>query len=66
MKTDFNNFGVLSTKAAAPSCSWWADPTLQGNREAFQKRLVDEELRMMSQGKFAGRGRTHDKGMTEK
>lgn len=65
MKTDFNKFGVLSTKAAAPSCSWWADPTLQGNREAFQKRLVDEELRMIG-SKFGGRGRSHDKGLTEK
>lgn len=65
MKTDFNKFGVLTTKAAAPSNSWWADPELQQDRAAFEKRLVDEELRMMG-GKFGGRGRTHDKGMTEK
>lgn len=60
MKTSFNNFGVLSTKVAPPSSSWWADPELQGNREAFQKRLVDEELRMVG-SRFGGRQRIIDK-----
>lgn len=67
MKTDFNKFGVLTTKAPAPSSSWWADPKLQQDRAAFEKRLVDEELRMMGGGgKFDGRGRTHDKFKGEK
>lgn len=66
MKTDFNRFGVFGAgKSIPPKDSWWAAPELQGNREAFQKRLVDEELRMIG-SKFGGRGRTHNKGMTEK
>ncbi len=65
MKTDFNRFGVMTTKAAPPAHSWWADPELQQNRELFQQRLVTEELRMLG-GKFGGRGRTHDKFKGEK
>lgn len=60
MKTSFNNFGVLSTKAAAPSSSWWALPELQHDRAAFEKRLVDEELRMVG-SRFGGRQRIIDK-----
>lgn len=66
MKTDFNRFGVFGAgKSIPPSSSWWTEPELQHDRAAFEKRLVDEELRMIG-SKFGGRGRTHDKGMTEK
>jgi hypothetical protein len=42
--------------------SWWADPEVAGNREAFQKRLVDEELaRMNGNQRFGGSKQTHDK-----
>lgn len=63
MKTDFNRFAVLSTKADPPKNSWWADPKLQRDRKAFEQRLVTEEIRMLG-SKFAGR--THDKGIREK
>jgi len=65
MKTDLNKFGVLTTKAAAPANSWWTEPALQQNRAAFQQRLVTEELRMLG-GKFGGKGKMFDKGLTEK
>jgi hypothetical protein len=65
MKTDFNRFGVFDTNAAPPATSWWADPNLQSDREAFQKRLVDEELRMLG-GKFGKAGKMYDKGLKEK
>ena len=61
MKTDFNRFGVLSTKPDAPKDSWWTAPELQGNRSAFEKRLVDEAIRMMNFGKFSGTKQTHNK-----
>jgi hypothetical protein len=66
LKTDFNRFGVLTTKPDAPTKSWWADPKLQHDRKAFEARLVEEEIRMMNVGKFAGRGHMFDRGLREK
>ena len=35
--------------------SWWADPQLQIDREAFQRKLVDEEIgRMNGNARFGG------------
>ncbi len=64
----FNSMGgaLGVPKQIAPKDSWWTDPKLQIDREAFQKRLVDEEFRMLG-GKFGSRGaKTHDKGLKEK
>jgi hypothetical protein len=66
MKTDFNRFGKFSTAPDAPSSSWWATPELQGDRKAFEKRLVDEAIRMMNFGKFKGHAHMFDKGLKEK
>ncbi len=45
----FNSMGgALSVPKSKPAAdSWWASPELQHDREAFQKKLVDEEIRML-------------------
>lgn len=53
----FNCFGLFSAdKKQPPSESWWTRPELQHDRAAFEKRLVDEELRMVG-SRFGGKGK---------
>lgn len=53
-------------KPHAPRSSWWTEPLAQANREAFQRRLVDQEITRMNGEKFGGNRRTHDKFIGEK
>lgn len=54
-------------KKAAPEKSWWTDPQVQANREAFQRQLVDAELERMNGNRtFGGSKMTHDKFQKKK
>lgn len=45
-----------------PLKSWWAEPSVQTDREAFRKQLVDVEMeRLCGDQKFGGRKQTHEK-----
>lgn len=38
--------------------SWWTRPAVQGNRDAFQRQLVDGEIARMNGDPQFGRSRT--------
>ncbi len=45
--------------------SWWTKPEYQNNREAFQKKLVDDAVERMNRSRFGGSKRYHDSGLGE-
>lgn len=48
-------------KKAPAVDSWWTRPAVKSDRTAFQRQLVDSEIRRMNGSEFSGNRMTHDK-----